>query len=93
MAHQSKSGRITRDYVAPPPVMHPETKKVWKMKLADKLKSGESLCRKWNQGGCSEPCPNGREHRCNAIQKKGNRVCGMKNHRGCDCKNNRGKLK
>ena len=70
----------------PPPVLQPDAKRVRTLKTADRLKSGESLCRKWNQGGCSEPCPNNREHRCNAVCKKGGRICGMRNHRSIHCR-------
>ena len=43
------------------------------------------VCFPWNDGGCTAPCPNGRQHRC--------RYCGGSNHRGKDCLQNAGKNK
>ena len=55
-------------------------------KTADALKDGKKICRLWNQGRCSEPCPKAYLHVCNAIVGKGNRVCGMRNHTSRDCR-------
>ena len=37
----------------------------------------QEVCYPWNEGSCSAPCPNGRQHRC--------RYCGATNHRGFEC--------
>eukprot|EP00971_Amphidinium_carterae_P088759 1756483-Amphidinium_carterae.1 len=34
---------------------------------SDKLKDGKEICKKYNLGQCSEPCPAGRLHVCNAV--------------------------
>ena len=53
----------------------------------DTMRDGVKICRDWNNGGCSEPCPNGYRHVCNAQVK--NRACGMQNHRSINCRNAR----
>ena len=47
-----------------------------KAKMAPAGRSQE-VCYPWNDGGCTSPCPNGRQHRC--------RHCSSTCHRGFDC--------
>ena len=57
-----------------------------KAQTADKLKDGTEICRNWNLGKCSDPCPQGRKHVCNAVSKKGGRICGLRNHTSEQCR-------
>eukprot|EP00971_Amphidinium_carterae_P350759 6491727-Amphidinium_carterae.1 len=66
-----------------PAVPTPDSSKI---RTADKLRDGKTICRKWNSPvGCSEPCPFGRLHVCNAVTSAKSRVCGLKNHRSFEC--------
>ncbi len=55
-------------------------------KTADTMRDGKTVCRLWNQGKCSEPCPRGFMHVCNALVGSNGRVCGMRNHTSRDCR-------
>ena len=55
-------------------------------KPADRQKDGKEVCRAWNNGKCSEPCPRGFLHVCNNVVGKGGRTCGMRNHTAADCR-------
>lgn len=46
-------------------------------------KQGKEYCIKWSEGGCSDPCPNDRIHRCCVFMSKG--PCNGK-HRACEHK-------
>eukprot|EP00971_Amphidinium_carterae_P070496 1394496-Amphidinium_carterae.1 len=67
---------------APPRKQSPGSKPL----TSDKLKDGKEICKKYNLGQCSEPCPAGRLHVCNAVVAQSGRICGMKNHKSIDCK-------
>ena len=53
----------------------------------DTMRDGVKICRDWNNGGRSEPCPHSFRHVCNALVK--NRACGMRNHRSIKCRSAR----
>ena len=55
-------------------------------KPGDRQKDGKEVCRAWNHGKCSEPCPRGFLHVCNNIVGKGGRMCGMRNHTAAECR-------
>jgi hypothetical protein len=41
----------------------------------------KQICRAFNdKRGCRKPCPNGRDHVCDVILQKDNKVCGSRNH-------------
>ena len=44
------------------------------------------ICNKWNEGRCTEPCPAGRRHVCNAKLKNG-KFCRLANHTAANCRN------
>ena len=52
-------------------------KKQKAVKAVATLSRPHEICFPWNDGGCSSPCPNGRQHRC--------RHCNTTGHRGKDC--------
>ena len=47
-------------------------------------KGRRQICSDWNRGICREPCPRGFIHFC-SREIKGDRACGMTNHRAKDC--------
>ena len=53
--------------------------------FGDKLKDGTLVCRKFNMGQCSEPCPRGYKHVCNVIVNASGRLCAMSNHCALTC--------
>ena len=55
-------------------------------KPGDRQKDGKEVCRAWNYGKCSEPCPRGFLHVCNNVVGKGGRTCGMRTHTAADCR-------
>ena len=48
--------------------------------MGDLLKDGTQVCRKFNAGECSEPCPRGYKRVCSVVLNKTGRLCGMANH-------------
>ena len=60
--------------------------------LGDRLKDGTQVCRKFNAGECSEPCPRGYKHVCSVVLNKTGRLCGMANHCALKCTRTLGAL-
>ena len=56
------------------------------LKMATHLKNGKEICRNFNRGKCSEPCPRDLLHVCAAYVSKSGRVCGMRNHTAQECR-------
>ena len=59
--------------------------------LGDRLRDGTQVCRKFNLGACTEPCPRGFKHVCNVVLNKSGRLCGMSNHSAANCTQASGK--
>ena len=55
-------------------------------RTADTLKNGKAICRAFNSGSCSEPCPKDQLHVCSAVTSKSGHVCGMRNHGAHQCR-------
>ena len=58
-----------------------------KPRTASALRDGRAVCKLYNEGRCSNPCPKDMAHVCSAIIYKSGRVCGMRNHRASECRN------
>ena len=57
------------------------------LRVINELRDGKKICEAWNRGeACPKKCKYGKLHVCN-VEIKGQRACGLRNHRAIECRN------